>query len=110
MDFNFEINSILLIIFYVLIICQILYIFFTRKSKTIVLRQKFTITLWGFTRYILVDSNYDIYELSDSYWFARQDSINDWIKLKINKKYTIYYYGFTSTSLGTKPQIIDIEY
>jgi len=110
MELNFELYSILLILFYTLIFLQILYIFLTRKFKTIVVRQKFTITSWGFTKYIIIDSNNNIYELSNNYWFVKQDAINDWIKLRVNKKYKIYCYGFTSTNIGTIPQIIDIEY
>ncbi len=105
-----EFISIILIIFYSLIILQIAYIYLTRKSKSIVIKQKFTITSWGFTKYIIVDSNANIYELCDNSWFAKKDAINDWVKLKINKKYTIYCYGMTSRSIGTKEQIIDIEY
>lgn len=96
--------------FYTVIFCQIAYIWLTRKYKSIVIKQKFTITTWGFTRYIVVDSNTNIYELSSSSWFAKQDAINDWVKLKVNKKYTIYSYGITSRTIGTKEQIIDIEY
>ncbi len=100
---------ILVAAFYGFIICQILYIYITRKTKTIVVKQKFIITSWGFSRYIIVDSNGDIYELANVCWFAKLDAINDWIKLKVNKKYKIFCYGITSRNIGTKTQIIDID-
>ncbi len=95
--------------FYLVMACQILYIYTTRKYKCIIVRQKFTITSWGFTKYIIVDSNGDIYEISNNWLFGKQDAINDWVRLKNNKKYKIYCYGITSRNIGTKIQIVDIE-
>ncbi len=104
-----NIVSILLTIIYGFVGCQIVYIFLTRKNRNIVIRQKFTITSWGFTKYIVVDSNNVIYEISSSWWFAKNDAITDWIKLKVNKKYNVFCYGFTSRIAGLNPQIIDVN-
>ncbi len=108
MEININLNLLLSIGLYLIVVSQALYIWTTRKEKNIVVKQKFTITSWGFTRYIIIDSNSQIYEIANSIWFIKQDAINDWVKLKINKKYKICCYGITSRSIGTKEQIIDI--
>jgi len=97
-----------LVIAYILIFLDILYIYFTRSSKQIIIKQKILDVKWGFTRYIIVDSFGKIYYLTDSLWFGKSDALDIWIKIKINKKYTINYYGLDFDVLDTKCQIIDL--
>jgi len=97
-----------LVIGYILIFLDILYIYITRSSKQIIIKQKILDVQWGFTRFIIVDSYGKLYFLTDSLWFGKSDSLDIWIKIKLNKKYTINYYGLDMDALGIKCQIIDL--
>lgn len=95
-------------IVYMYLLINVLYIYLTRSTKSIIFKQKFLLMQWGCTQYVLVDSTGQIYYLSTSLWFGRPNSIDQWAKIKLNKKYTINYYGLNSQVLGTKSQIIDV--
>ena len=109
MTVNIQIDKFILLLIYVLIGLNISYILLTKKSKKIIIKKKLTIVSYGFTKYIIVDKNNIIYEINNSVWFSKFNSLDDWIKINLNKKYSINYYGLPNSVFGTKYQIVDIE-
>ncbi len=103
-----QIDKFVLIVIYVLIGLNILYILLTKKSKKIIIKQKLKIISWGFTKYIIVDKNNNIFEINNCVWFGKFNALDDWIKINLNKKYTVNYYGFPNNIFRTKYQIVDI--
>lgn len=98
----------LFLIIYVFLFFKVLYIWLTRSTKQIIVKQKLLVVEYGFTQYVIVDSHGQIYYLSLSLWFGKLNPIDDWIKIKLNKKYSINYYGINSKLLDTRSQIVDI--
>lgn len=102
-----QLDKIVGFLIYLFVGINLIYIFATKKTTDIIVRKKLTIVSWGFTKYIIIDSNGQIFEISNSLWFG--SGLNDWVKIKLNKKYTIGYFGVENKFLGTMFQIVDIE-
>ena len=108
MSVHIQLDKFVLLVIYVLIGLNILYILLTKKSKKIIIKKKLTIVSYGFTKYIIIDTNNNIFEINNSVWFGKFNSLDDWIKINLNKKYNINYYGLPNSIFGTKYQIVDI--
>ena len=109
MIIDIQLDKFALFIAYLLLGLSGLYIFVTKKTTDIIVRKKLTIVSWGFTKYLVIDSNSKIYEISNNLWFGIKSDLDDWVNIKLNKKYTISYYGIDNKFLGLKPQIVDFN-
>ena len=92
------------------VIPHFLYVVSTQKEENIIIVNKYKYVSNGFTNFMIVDTNGEHYNVNNSYWFWKWDSIEDWHKLKIG--HTIYAkcYGFRIPFLGCFPNIIDTNY
>lgn len=82
------------------------YAFGTAEDKFIKLKQKYTFDRNGFTEFMIIDENGNHYNVNNSVWYWKWDSIEDWHKLETSKDISIKYYGWRVPLLGLFPNII----
>lgn len=83
-----------------------LYAFKTAKIKIIKIHKTYTFNRNGFTEFMIMDDNGNHYNVNNSFWYWKWDSIEDWNKLESNNDIIIKYYGWRVPLLGLFPNVI----
>lgn len=86
-------------------LCHCTYAMLTSKDETIIVDDKYQIVRNGSTEFMIVDNNKNHYNVNNSLWFNKWDSIEDWNRIKVGNKLVINYYGIRSPLLGLFPNI-----
>ena len=76
------------------------------ENKFITIDKKYQFDRNGFTEFMIVDENGEHYNVTNSLWYWKWDSIEDWHKLEPNKEIVIKYYGWRYPLFGMFPNII----
>ena len=76
------------------------------KNKIIKIDKKYKVNINEQTKFIIVDDNGEHYNLNNSFWHWKWDSIEDWHKLELNKEICIKYYGWRWPLFGVLPNVI----
>lgn len=82
------------------------YAFGTAETKFIKIKHKYIFDRNGFTEFMIIDENGKHYNVNNSFWYWKWNSIEDWHNLKTSKEITIKYYGWRVPLLGLFPNII----
>lgn len=87
------------------------YAYGTAKNKMIVIDKKYKFTRNGFTEFMIIDKEGHHYNVNNSMWYWKWDSIEDWCELQTSNdkdkdKILIKYYGLRIPMLGIFPTII----
>ena len=86
------------------------YLLSTQKEDNIAISNKYKYVSNGFTNFMIVDTNGTHYNVNNSFWFWKWDSIEDWHKLKVGDTIYAKCYGIRMPFLGCFPNIIDTNY
>ena len=86
------------------------YVLSTQKEDNITISNKYKYVSNGFTNFMIVDTNGTHYNVNNSLWFWKWDSIEDWHKLKVGENIYAKYYGLRIPFIGCFPNIIDTNY
>jgi len=78
----------------------------TVETKIVKIHQKYQFVRNGFTEFMIVDDNNKHYNVNNSLWYWKWDSIEDWHKLESNEDIVIKYYGWRVPLFGMFPNII----
>jgi hypothetical protein len=78
----------------------------TAETKFIKIKHKYTFDRNGFTEFMIIDDNGNHYNVNNSVWYWKWNSIEDWHKMETSKEITIKYYGWRVPLLGLFPNII----
>jgi hypothetical protein len=76
------------------------------ENKIINVNRKYTFTRNGFTEFMIVDHTGKHYNVNNSLWYWKWNSIEDWDKLETNKQTFVKYYGWRVPIFGLFPNII----
>ena len=93
-----------------MISCNFLYAIFTREEKEIIVKKKYQFDRSGFTEFMVIDSNGKHYNLNNSLWYWKWDSIEDWHLIKEEQKLNTLTYGWRVPILGMFPNIVSSQY
>ena len=93
-----------------MISCNFLYAIFTREEKEIIVKKKYQFDRSGFTDFMVIDSNGKHYNLNNSLWYWKWDSIEDWHSIKEEQKLNTLTYGLRVPILGIFPNIVSSQY
>ena len=85
---------------------HLFYTFGTLKYEMIKVKQKYKFTRNGFTEFMIVDSKGYHYNINNSLWLLKFDSIEDWDEIEPDKHIIVKYYGLRIPFLGLFPNII----
>jgi hypothetical protein len=93
-----------------MISCNLFYAVFTREEKEIIVKKKYKFDRSGFTEFMIIDSNDKHYNLNNSLWYWKWDSIEDWYLIKEEQKLNTLTYGLRVPILGMFPNIVSSQY
>ena len=82
------------------------YTFGTTHTKNIEIQDKYTYDRNGFTEFMVIDENGKHYNVNNSFWYWKWNSIEDWNKIKTKQIIPITYYGFRIPMFGIFPNIV----
>jgi hypothetical protein len=82
------------------------YAYLTQKQKQIIISKKYQFCRNGFSEFIIVDTNNKHYNMNNSFWYWKWNSLEDWDKLATNDVILIKYYGWRVPILGLFPNIV----
>jgi len=92
-----------------MISCNFLYAIFTREEKEIIVKKKYQFDRSGFTDFMIIDSNGKHYNLNNSLWYWKWDSIEDWHSIKELQTLHTVTYGLRVPILGLFPNIVSYQ-
>jgi hypothetical protein len=81
----------------------------TKKEANILISKKYKFDRNGFTEFMIIDENGKHYNVNNSLWYWKWNSIEDWHRLKIHKTINVQYYGIRYPFLGLFPNIVSIN-
>jgi hypothetical protein len=90
-------------------VCHPIYALLTVQNKMITVDKKYHFTRNGFTQFMVIDKNGNHYNVGNSMWYWKWDSIEDWHKLNPEQKIDITYYGWRKPLFGMFPRIVMIS-
>ena len=82
-----------------------LYTYGSTTSTTIVVKDKYLFSRNGFTEFMIIDTTGKHYNVNNSFWYWKWDSIEDWCHLETNTSVNIHYYGYRIPFIGVFPNI-----
>jgi hypothetical protein len=86
---------------------HLIYTISTIKEENILIANKYKYVSNGFTNFMVVNDKGIHYNVNNSYWFWKWDSIENWHNLKVGQNINVQYYGLRIPFLGCFPNIID---
>jgi hypothetical protein len=85
-----------------------LYTIGTIENKEICVEKKYKFNRNGFTEFMIIDKKGNHYNVNNSFWFWKWNSLEDWHKIEINKNIYIKNYGLRIPVFGLFPNIVNI--
>ena len=81
----------------------------TKKEATIYVSKKYQFDRNGFTEFMIIDGNGHHYNVNNSLWYWKWNSIEYWHKVNIHNTINVHYYGIRFPLLGLFPNIVAIK-
>tara|TARA_Y200000002_G_C22653389_1_gene652389 strand:- start:875 stop:1279 length:405 start_codon:yes stop_codon:yes gene_type:complete len=116
--FRSNYTTIVIAIVIISFVVHLVYVLSTKFTKTITVKKTYT----GvedessgngyydmYTTYMVVDTNNEVYQVSNSLWFWEWDAPEEWGKLSKGQTYTVNGYGKRVGFFGMYPQIVKVE-
>ncbi|MFY7731745.1 MAG: hypothetical protein ACOVRN_19645 [Flavobacterium sp.] len=82
-----------------------IYAYSTESNNAIVVTKKYKMNRNGFTDFMIIDNKGRHFNVNNSFWYWKWDSIEDWHRIEENKQTLIKYYGWRIPLLGLFPNI-----
>lgn len=86
------------------------YAYGTEEDTSIIVTKKYTFTRNGFTDFMIVDKDGKHYNVNNSVWFWKWDSIEDWTDIKLNEPIHIKYYGLRIPIFSIFPNVVKTKF
>lgn len=77
----------------------------TSNKDQIIVAKKYKITNSGYTNFMIIDDKGNHYNVNNSFWYWKWNTIEDWYKIEENKKIFIKYYGWRVPIFGLFPNV-----
>jgi len=87
------------------LITHSLYAYGTSTMEDVTIAAKYKIVNGGSTRFMIHDEKGRHYNVNNSFWYWKWDSVEDWSKMNKGDSVKVKYYGIRSPLLGLFPNI-----
>jgi hypothetical protein len=101
-EFSIFIKSILLV---TTVSTHFTYAISTNKKEQTTVEKKYTMTRNGFTEFMIIDDKGRHFNVNNSLWYWKWNSIEDWHNIKEGNEIKFGYYGWRVPVLGLFPNI-----
>ena len=85
------------------------YVISTKETKNICIAKKYKFVRNGFTEFMIIDKEGKHYNINNSLWYWKWNSLEDWYKIETNKEINVKYYGWRLPIFGLFPNIVQID-
>jgi hypothetical protein len=82
------------------------YAIVTEKDEAIQIASKYKMVRNGFTEFMVIDTQGRHFNVNNSFWYWKWDSVEDWHMLIPSNKVNIKYYGWRWPIYGLFPNIV----
>jgi len=79
----------------------------TNKTEEICVTKKYKYVANGFTNFMIVDDKGRHFNVNNSFWYWKWDSIEDWTNIQSETTMVVSYYGYRIPFLGLFPNVVD---
>jgi len=83
-----------------------LYAYGTSNMEDVTVVNKYQMDAHGFTKFMVYDDKGRHYEVNNSFWYWKWDSVEDWANIKKGDCICVKYYGIRSPLFGLFPNIV----
>lgn len=83
-----------------------IYAYSTEETEAIIVAKKYKMDRNGFTEFMIIDDKGRHFNVNNSLWYWKWNSIEDWHKIEKNKLMFIRYYGWRIPTFGLFPNVI----
>lgn len=80
----------------------------TEKEEKIQIVEKYKMNRFGFTDFMVVDARGRHFNVNNSLWYWKWDSVEDWSSLHKGDTLTVQYYGWRKPVFGLFPNIVSV--
>ena len=77
----------------------------TKEESQINIQKKYKFDRNGFTEFMVIDNKGKHYNVNNSFWYGKWDSVEDWSTIKEGYELNFKYYGWRVPLLGLFPNI-----
>ena len=74
--------------------------------NVIKVNKKYKIVIYGTTQFMIIDEKGRHFNVNNSLWYWKWDSIEDWGKINNGDNLKVKYYGIRSPFIGLFPNIV----
>ena len=82
------------------------YVYSTKKQENIYVLDTYQRVHHGYTSFMLIDGEGRHFNMANSAWFWKWNSIEDWHRIQRGYPLTVQYYGWRVPALGWFPNIV----
>jgi len=86
-----------------------LYAYGTSNTEDVTVMNKYQMDAHGFTKFMVHDNKGRHYEVNNSLWYWKWDSVEDWANIKKGDCIHVKYYGIRSPLFGLFPNIVSTK-
>jgi hypothetical protein len=83
-----------------------IYAYSTLKCEKIYVVKKYKMTRNGYTDFMVIDNKERHFNVNNSFWYNKWNSIEDWHKLEKNDEFNFKYYGWRIPIFGIFPNVV----
>jgi hypothetical protein len=94
-----------LTLFGIIISSHLAYAITTKNNREIVIKKKYKFDRNGFTEFMIIDDEGKHYNINNSVWYWKWNSIEDWNIMEIDQKIKIHFYGLRIPIFGIFPNV-----
>jgi hypothetical protein len=81
----------------------------TEKTEEIQISRTYKMTRHGFTEFMVVDKKGRHFNVNNSLWYWKWDSVEEWERVKKDDSLSIQYYGWRKPVFGLFPNIVHVK-
>lgn len=110
---NFEFNNIFnryeIIASGIILVCHAGYTYGTTEIKEIKIKKKYSFVRNGYSEFLIIDHKGNHYNMINSFWYWKWNSIEDWNRLDNSESIYVKTYGYRIPILGIFPNVVSID-
>ena len=85
------------------------YAYSTGKTEEIRIVQKYKMNRYGYTDFMVIDQKGRHFNVNNSLWYWKWDSIEDWARIQKGDSVSVQYYGWRKPIIGLFPNIVQTD-
>ncbi len=87
------------------LITHCIYAYSTDKNEHVKIVKKYKMVRNGFTEFMIIDDKDRHFNVNNSFWYNKWNSVEDWSSIKEGDELYFKYYGYRMPILGMFPNI-----